>query len=71
MKKFIFLVAGVAGLFFVNGCVESSQKYKNLLATVDTLKAVNASQAAEMENLCLWRLREMCLRQSLKSRWRP
>ncbi len=51
MKKFIFLVAGVAGLFFVNGCVESSQKYKNLLATVDTLKAVNASQAAEMENL--------------------
>lgn len=51
MKKFIFLVVGVIGLFFINGCVESSQKYKNLLAAVDTLKAVNASQALEMENL--------------------
>ena len=51
MKKFVFLVIGLVGLFFINGCVESSQKYKNLLATVDTLKAVNASQTAEMESL--------------------
>ncbi len=51
MKKFIFLVAGMAGLFFINGCVENSRKYKDLQATVDTLKAVNASQMAEMEEL--------------------
>lgn len=51
MKKFIFLVIGVVALFFMNGCVESSQKYKDLQASVDTLKAVNAAQTAEMESL--------------------
>lgn len=51
MKKFIFLVIGLVSLFFINGCVENSQKYKDLQARLDTLNAVNASQAAEMEEL--------------------
>lgn len=51
MKRIVFLTMGVWVLFFMNGCVESSQKYKALQASVDTLKAVNAAQTAEMENL--------------------
>lgn len=51
MRKFIFLVIGVFTLFFMSGCVESSQKYKDLQAKVDTLTAVNDARTAEMESL--------------------
>lgn len=50
MKKLIILGIG-ASLFFLNGCVEKSQKYKSLQARLDSLSAVQVSQNAEMESM--------------------
>lgn len=51
MKKFIFFIIVVCGLFLMNGCVENSQKYKDLKASLDSIQAVSEMQNAEMENL--------------------
>ena len=40
MKKFVILGIG-ASVFFMSSCVESSQKYKDLLARADSLNAVS------------------------------
>ena len=50
MKKLIILGIG-AYLFFLNGCVEKSQKYKSLQARLDSLSAVQVAQNAEMESM--------------------
>ena len=50
MKKLIILGIG-ASLFFLNGCVEKSQKYKSLQARLDSLSAVQVAQNAEMESM--------------------
>lgn len=50
MKKFIILGIG-ASMFLMSSCVESSQKYKNLLARVDSLSTVTTDQNLEMESM--------------------
>lgn len=50
MKKFIILGIG-ASMFLMSSCVENSQKYKNLLARVDSLSMVSTSQNQEMESM--------------------
>lgn len=50
MKKFIILGIG-ASMFLMSSCVESSQKYKNLLARVDSLSTVATNQNQEMESM--------------------
>lgn len=50
MKKFIILGIG-ASMFLMSSCVESSQKYKNLLARVDSLSTVSTVQNQEMESM--------------------
>ncbi len=50
MKKIIVLGIGVS-LFVFGGCVESSQKYKDLLTRADSLSAVSAAQTQEMESM--------------------
>lgn len=50
MKKFIILGIG-ASIFLMSSCVESSQKYKNLQARVDSLSNVAMEQNQEMEGL--------------------
>lgn len=50
MKKFIILGIG-ASMFLMSSCVESSQKYKNLQARVDSLSNVAMAQNQEMEGL--------------------
>lgn len=50
MKKIMFLTAG-ACMLFLGGCVESSQKYKNLQARLDSLSVVQTTQNAEMEDM--------------------
>ena len=50
MKK-IFLSIGIFSLLFLGSCVESSQKYKTLVAKYDSLNTVNTNQNAEMENI--------------------
>lgn len=50
MKKIIALGIG-ASLFVLGGCVESSQKYKDLLARADSLNTVAAAQTQEMERM--------------------
>lgn len=51
MRKFIILTVGVFTLFILNGCVESSSKYKALQAQLDTLNSAYTAQNAEMEEL--------------------
>lgn len=51
MKKFVFLAVGAFALFFLGGCVESSQKYKSLHASYDSLSTAYAAQNTEMESL--------------------
>lgn len=51
MKKMLFFIASLFALFCINGCVESSQKYKTLLASRDSLQVVTTSQTEEMESL--------------------
>lgn len=51
MKKFIFLAVGAFILFSLGGCVESSQKYKSLQASYDSLATNYAEQNQEMESL--------------------
>lgn len=50
MKKFVILGIG-ASLFFMSSCVESSQKYKSLLARADSLNAVSVAQHQELEGM--------------------
>lgn len=50
MKKFVILGIG-ASLFLMSSCVESSQKYKSLLAQADSLKAVSIAQNQELEGM--------------------
>lgn len=50
MKKTLYLGI-VASLFVLGGCVESSQKYKDLLARTDSLNTVAANQTQEMERM--------------------
>lgn len=50
MKKFIVLGIG-ASMFFLGSCVESSQKYKDLQARLDSLNVVYTAQNAEMESM--------------------
>lgn len=50
MKKFIILGIG-ASLFLMSSCVESSQKYKTLLARADSLNAVATAQNQELEGM--------------------
>lgn len=50
MKKFIVLGIG-ASMFFMSSCVESSSKYKNLQARLDSLNTVYTAQNAEMEGM--------------------
>lgn len=49
MKKFIVLGIG-ASMFFLGSCVESSQKYKDLQARLDSLNVVYTAQNTEMES---------------------
>lgn len=50
MKKFVIL--GIAAtLLMMSSCVESSQKYKNLQARLDSLNTVYTTQNAEMEEM--------------------
>lgn len=50
MKKFIILGIG-ASIFFMSSCVESSQKYKDLQARLDSLNTVYTVQHNEMESM--------------------
>lgn len=50
MKKFIILGIG-ASMFMMASCVESSQKYKDLLARADSLNNVTALQTQELEGM--------------------
>lgn len=50
MKKLIILGLG-ASVFFLGGCVESSQKYKTLQARLDSLTVVHTAQNTEMEEV--------------------
>lgn len=50
MKKFIVLGIG-ASMFLMSSCVESSQKYKNLQARLDSLTVVHTGQNTEMEGM--------------------
>lgn len=50
MKKFIILGIG-ASMFFMSSCVESSQKYKDLQARLDSLNTVYTVQYNEMESM--------------------
>lgn len=50
MKKFIILGIG-ASMFFMSSCVESSQKYKDLQARLDSLNTVYTVQHNEMESM--------------------
>lgn len=50
MKTIIFLIAGVY-ILLLTGCVENSQKYKSLQASLDSLSVVHATQDNEMENV--------------------
>lgn len=50
MKKFIVLGIG-ASMFFFGSCVESSQKYKDLLARADSLRGVTVAQNQELESM--------------------
>lgn len=50
MKKFI-VFGIVASMFLMCSCVESSQKYKNLQARVDSLSAITTAQNQEMESM--------------------
>lgn len=51
MKKFIIGTVSVCALFFLGGCVESSQKYKDLQGRLDSLSVAYNNQNAEMEGL--------------------
>lgn len=51
MRTFIFLAVCMFSVAFLGSCVESSQKYKNLVAKVDSLNTVNGGQHDEMETL--------------------
>lgn len=50
MKKFIILGIG-ASMFLMSSCVESSQKYKNLQARLDSLSTVHTTQNQQMESM--------------------
>lgn len=50
MKKFI-VFGIVASMFLMCSCVESSQKYKNLQARMDSLSAITTAQNQEMESM--------------------
>lgn len=50
MKRVIILGIG-ATMLLMSSCVESSQKYKNLQARLDSLNTVHSSQNAEMESM--------------------
>lgn len=50
MKKFIFVITGLCVLF-LSGCVEKSEKYKALQASLDSLNTAYSEQGAEMENV--------------------
>lgn len=50
MKKLIILGIG-ASIFLMSGCVESSQKYKNLQARLDSLSTVSTATNSEMESM--------------------
>ena len=50
MKQFVILGIG-ASMFFMSSCVESSQKYKDLLARADSLNAVSVMQTQELEGM--------------------
>ena len=51
MKQFTFLSIGLVSIAILSGCVESSKKYKTLVAKTDSLTAIANAQDAEMENL--------------------
>lgn len=50
MKKLIILGIG-ASIFLMSSCVESSQKYKDLLARADSLSTIATAQNAELEGM--------------------
>lgn len=50
MKTFIFVITGMCVLF-LSGCVENSQKYKSLQASLDSLNAAYTTQGTEMEDV--------------------
>lgn len=50
MKKFIFVITGLCVLF-LSGCVEKSEKYKALQASLDSLNTAYSEQGVEMENV--------------------
>ena len=51
MRTFIFLTVSLFSVAFLGSCVESSQKYKSLLAKADSLQAISNTQGDEMEKL--------------------
>lgn len=51
MKKMFIGMISAGILFFLGGCVESSQKYKDLQGRLDSLSAAYNTQSAEMEGL--------------------
>lgn len=51
MKKIIIGTVSAFVLFFLGGCVESSQKYKTLQSRLDSLSIAYNTQNAEMEGL--------------------
>lgn len=50
MKTFIFVITGLCVLF-LSGCVEKSEKYKALRASLDSLNVAYSEQGVEMENV--------------------
>ena len=51
MKRVTLLSIVLGSIAILSGCVESSKKYKTLLAKTDSLTAVANAQNAEMESL--------------------
>ena len=51
MKRYVFFAIGIAVFFLLGGCVEKSQKYKDLQARLDTLNVSYNQQTQEMEEL--------------------
>ncbi len=51
MKRIALLVGAAMALLFVTSCVESSRKYKDLKAQLDSLALVKDSTSAELESV--------------------
>ena len=51
MRTFIFLIISLFSIAFLGSCVENSQKYKALLAKIDSLQSISTDQSGEIDQL--------------------